>query len=488
MNYLKRLLPLVVLIVLAIVGCKVGETYQRPEYPLPDKYYGSDKLQDSLFVGVDRIATINWREFFNDTTLVALIDTALKNNFDMQKITKEMEIGMEMFKQSKANLYPSVGSMPFEYVRERFGENFHNYNSNRSRRYHGDEVPKSFFTERLRHAITLQASWELDIWGKFRWQKEAQLAEFMETQEFRKALQTELISDIAATYFNMLMLKSQMTVAQRNYELSQNTLRIVRLQYEAGETTALAIQQTESQMLRAKALIPQLEKAYTSQENRLNNLLGRTPQAIESIHFLEQIDFSQQYSTGVPIELVQNRPDVAAAEYNLIASNARVGITQAMKYPALTIGASTGFNSMRLDNLIDPVSSSFAILNGALFQPIFQNRRLKTNHRIAIKEKEIAELDFKETITTAVTEVSNALVNIEKLQEEYEIVEERLDITTQGLGNAGLLFQSGFANYLEVINAQEDFLQTNLDRVQLQMLLALAKVELYRSLGGGWQD
>ncbi|MFC4873420.1 efflux transporter outer membrane subunit [Negadavirga shengliensis] len=488
MNHLKRFLPLA-LIVLTIASCKVGETYQGPEYPLPDKFYGSDKLQDSLFVGGDRIATINWREFFNDTILIALIDTALENNFDVQKIAKEVEIGMEMVKQSKANLYPRLGADPFRYIREYYGGNFNNHGSNRSRRNHGpDNIPTSFYTENLVHAISLQTSWELDIWGKFRWQKEAQLAEFMETQEFQKALQTALISDIASTYFSMLMLKSQMTVAERNYELSQNTLRIVRLQYEAGETTALAIQQTESQMLRAKALIPQLEKAYISQENRLNNLLGRAPQAIESIHFLEQIDFSQQYSAGVPIELVQNRPDVAAAEYNLIASNARVGITQAMKYPALTIGASTGFNSMRLDNLIDPVSSSFAILNGALFQPIFQNRRLKTNHRIAIKEKEIAELDFKETITTAVTEVSNALVNIEKLQEEYEIVEERLGITTQGLGNAGLLFQSGFANYLEVINAQEDFLQTNLDRVQLQMLLALAKVELYRSLGGGWQD
>jgi outer membrane protein TolC len=241
-------------------------------------------------------------------------------------------------------------------------------------------------------------------------------------------------------------------------------------------------------MLRAKALIPQLQRAYTIQENRLNNLLGRTPGSLEFTGVLDQLILDNTYTTGVPIELIHNRPDVAASEYELISTNARVGIAQAMKYPSLTINAGAGLNSMALGTVIDPISSGFALVNGALFQPIFQNRKLKTNHRIAIKQREIAELDFREKINTAVTEVSSALVNIEKLQEEYGIAQERMRTTTKGMTDAFLLFQSGFANYLEIINAQEDALQNQLEVVQLKMQLALAKVELYRSLGGGWQD
>ncbi|WPR73871.1 TolC family protein [Algoriphagus sp. NG3] len=485
MNHTKRLLPIFIML-LAAVSCKVGENYSRPEVDLPEEYYGGEKLQDSAFVGDNEIATIDWKEFFKDSTLNSLIDIALEDNFDIQKISKQIEIANESFLQSKANFLPSLGANPAEFRREYFGGNFNNYGSNRSRRNHGENIPKTLYTENLVYAVSLQSSWELDIWGKLRWQKEAAMAEYMQTQEFKKALQTALVSEIASTYYNILMIKSQMTVAKRNYDLSLNTLKVVKLQYEAGENTALAIQQTESQMLRAKSLIPQLEKAYTIQENKLNNLLGRSPQAIEYKGALDRLALDSSYSTGVPLALIQNRPDVAASEYDLIASNARVGINKAMRYPSLTINAATGLNSMSFGNVFDPLGSGFAMVNGALFQPIFQNRKLKTRYRIAVKEREIAEVDFKEKVTVAVTEVSNALVSIEKLEEEYAIAQERMRVTTKGMTNAFLLFESGFANYLEIINAQEDALQNQLEVVQLKMQLILAKVELYRSLGGGW--
>ena len=485
MNHAKKIIYL--FLILVAVSCKVGENYSRPDANLPDEFYGNDKLKDSVFIGDRPIATINWEEFFQDSMLNSLIDSALAGNFDMQKTAKQIEIANESYLQSKANFLPSLNSNPARFAREYNSGNFNNYGSNRSRRNHPDGVPKTLYTENLVYAVSLQTSWEIDIWGKLRWQKEAAQAKYMQTQEFRKAVQTALVSEIASTYFNILMLKSQLTVAQRNYEFSQNTLRIVELQYDAGENTSLAIQQTKSQMLRAKALIPQLEKAYTIQENRLNNLLGKAPGALEFTALLDQLALDHEYTTGVPFELIQNRPDVAASEYELIATNAQVGVTQAMKYPSLTISAGAGLNSMAFGSVFDPLGSGFALLNGALFQPIFQNRKLKTNHRIAIKQREIAELDFRDKVNTAVMEVSSALVNMEKLQEEYEIAQERMRTTTKGMTDAFLLFESGFANYLEIINAQEDALQNQLEVVQLKMQLALAKVELYRSLGGGWQ-
>lgn len=487
MKMIKYIVPFFLILAVAS-SCKVGESYTRPETDIPEEFYGGEKLQDSIFVGEKQIAHISWTEFFKDSTLNSLIEEALDHNFDLQKAAKQIEISNESFLQSKANFLPSLGATPGSFRREYYSENFNNYGSNRSRRNHPEGVPTTLYTENLAYAVSLQSSWELDVWGKLAWQKDAALAKYLQTQEFQKALQTAIVSEIASTYFNMLMLKSQLTVAQRNFALSQNTLKIVKLQYDAGENTALAIQQTESQMLRAKALIPQLEKAYILQENRLNNLLGKTPGTIALSGVLEDLALSNSYSTGVPLELIQNRPDVLASEYNLVASNARVGIAQAMKYPSLTISAGMGLNSMQLGTVLDPIGSGFALLNGALFQPIFQNRKLKTNHQIAIKQREIAELDFREKVNTAVTEVSDALINMEKLQEEYEIAQTRMRTTTKGMTNAFLLFESGFANYLEIINAQEDALQNQLEVVQLKMQLALANVELYRSLGGGWRE
>jgi outer membrane protein TolC len=199
------------------------------------------------------------------------------------------------------------------------------------------------------------------------------------------------------------------------------------------------------------------------------------------------VAFDDRYATGVPLELITNRPDVAASEYQLIVSNARVGITQAMKYPSIVLQASTGLNSFKFNNFLDPMGSGFALISGAIFQPVFQNRKLKTNHLIALAERQLAELDFKDKFILAVGDVSDALVTIEKLEEEYSIAQERIAVTSKGIQDASLLFQSGFANYLEVINAQEDALESELDLVNLKRQLFLANIELYRSLGGGWQ-
>ena len=178
----------------------------------------------------------------------------------------------------------------------------------------------------LAYSAGLFSSWEIDLWGKLRWQKEAARANFIQSQEFQKALQTAVVAEVASTYYNMLLINSQIAVAERNLDLGRNTLRIVRLQFEADETTSLAIRQTESQTLRGESLIPQLERSYAILENRLNQLLGRYPHPIDIDQDLEDVVFDERFITGVPLELITNRPDIAAAEQELIASNAQVGV------------------------------------------------------------------------------------------------------------------------------------------------------------------
>ena len=189
----------------------------------------------------------------------------------------------------------------------------------------------------------------------------------------------------------------------------------------------------------------------------------------------------------MPLELIRNRPDIAAAEFNLQESYARLGVASAMRYPSVSLGASIGLNSFELEKLLNPTRSGFLLLNGLVFQPIFQQRRLRTNYEVAIAEKKIAELEFKNTFLLAIGEVSNALVAIEKLKEEYVIAENRVIAAQKAVDDAFLLFRSGMASYLEVITAQSEALDSELNLENVKVQLFAADVELYRSLGGGWK-
>lgn len=469
---------------LVISGCKLNKPYQRPDLGEPDVFYG-----DGASTAENAINPVNtyWAEFFNDSLLVSLIDTALANNIDLKIADAYVEIGLARLKQAKANFLPSVDASPFRYRQDMFSENYNNYGSNRARRNHGPDVPTSFYTERLEYEAAVALNWELDVWGKLSSLKRARQHAYMQTMEFRKAVQTSLIADISSTYFVLGLLKSQIAVYKDNLALNTNTLKIVNLQFEAGEVTSLAVKQTLSQKLRAQSLIPQLEREYIRQENRLNRMLGRSGRSIE-LRDLESPIIDDEYVAGLPIELLSNRPDMAAAEYKLKEAYERVGIANAMRYPSVSLGSTVGLNSMELGKLLDPTGSGFLLVGASVFQPIFQNRKLRTNYEVAMKEKEIAELKFKDTFLQAMNEVSNALVSIKKLKEEYVIAQERVAAAKNAVEDASFLFKSGLANYLEVITAQTEALNSELNLENLKMQIFTADVELYRSLGGGWEE
>ncbi len=482
---MKQIGYLILVFLLAVGGCKMTETYQEPELNVPNKFYGheTEYLEDTI-----SIAQMPWTEFFSDSILISLVDTALQNNIDLQIADLYVEIGQARLKQSKANYFPSVGFTPFKYRQDYYSENYNNWGSNRARRNHGEgNIPSSFYTERLDYESSIDLSWELDIWGKMSAQKRAALNNYMKTQEFQKAVKTSLVSEIASTYFYLAYLRSQIDVYNDNLVLLDNTLRIVELQYEAGEVTSLAVKQTTSQKLRAQTLIPQLEREFIRQENKLNRLIGRHAQSIELNNLsLPMVD--EDHVVGLPIELLSNRPDVAASEYELKESYERAGIANAMRYPSINLGASLGLNTFQLEKLLNPAGSGFLLLNGLVYQPIFQQRKLKTNYEIALKEKEIAELKFRDKFIQATNEVSNALIAIDKLKEELALAQERVEAAQRAVKDANMLFRSGLANYLEVITAQREALDSELNLVAAKMRLLGADVELYRSLGGGWRE
>lgn len=483
---MKKLL-IVIAVLFTLARCKVGDVYHRPDFQAPHSFYGGKSAIDSVWIDSTQLADIPWRQYFKDSTLIRLIDSALINNINMQRAVENVEKSLQDLKQSKASFYPAIGADPLGFQREYHSENYNNYGSNRSRRIHGENPPKTLYTERLSYTSGLSTSWEIGIWGKLRRQKDAARAAYMQTKEFKKAVQTTLVASIASTYYDMLMIKAKIEVAKKSLALNDSTLKIVKLQYDAGEVTSLAIEQTQSQKLRAQSLIPQLERAYSVEENYLNNLLGRPPRFINMTTDLGEVDFMNNYAAGIPLSLVKNRPDVAASEYSLIIANEEVGIAQAMKYPTLSITASGGLDSYQFKNLFDPLGSGFALINSALFQPIFQQRKLKTRHKKAIADRNIAQLDFKDKLITAINEVSDAMITIKKSEEEYGIAQERIKLTRKQVKDAVFLFRSGFANYLEVITAQGDALESELELINIKAQLFISNIELYRSLGGGWQ-
>lgn len=468
-----------------VQGCKVGKKYVQPELDLPETYRG-DTI--AYFADTISIGRIDWRTFFQDTILKDLIDSALVNNNDMRTALLNIEIADQQVRQNRANFLPSAEARIASANRQWRSRDFI---SAPPSKYYGDggrELPENMYVLLSQFGTDISFSWELDIWGKIRNRQDMVVADYLETHEARKAVQTDLIARVAMGYFNLLMLDAKIEVAKRNVQLNDSTLQIIKLQYEAGEITALAIQQTESQRLLAASLVPELEQEIALQENALRVLAGEMPARIgRGNSFDELLDDANDISLGTPVEVIRNRPDIRSAELQLISANANANVQQAMRYPALTIGGTLGVNAMLPKNWFNIPGALLGGIAGDITAPIFQNRQLKTQYEIARLERDQAEIGLQQKVLEAVGEVSDAVITVGKQREQLEFAEQRVSNSALAVRNAGLLFKSGYASYLEVITAQSNALDSDLALVELRQQYLASYIDLYRSLGGGWR-
>ncbi|HLW41560.1 MAG TPA: efflux transporter outer membrane subunit [Flavobacterium sp.] len=475
-----------VFIALSTASCGLlqKDTYEY-HIEVPDVY----TLQDSLSsTDSTNIALIQWEDFFNDEQLTILIQKGLEHNFDMKKALANIEIAQLKANQAKLNWLPSVDANIANLAYQYRSENFYSNPGSNWYEHTGQEPPKSLYTFTKQHNSGLLVSWEIDVWGKFRDQKEMALNEYLETEEARKVIQTELITKIAEGYYNLILLYAQLEVAQTNFKLSKNTLDIVQLQYEAGQITALAKQQTKAQMLTAKALIPSLEQQIALQENQLNFLVGSFPKTIDiSSKKLENYFYQDALTEGVPLQLLSNRPDIRAAELDLLSANAYVGVTQKQRYPSLKIDLGGGVNSMLPENWFNIPGSLFGSVIGGVTAPVFNKKRLKTDYEVALKERDKTEISLQQNVHKAITEVTDALVILKTIEEQLDIAEEQVANSSLAVRQSNLLFNSGFATYLEVINAQRSALENELSLNSIRKNKLVARIRLYKTLGGGWQ-
>lgn len=458
-------------VMVMLAACTVGKNYQQPELPVPQQFRGVATADTSS------IADIEWKQFFTDTTLQGLIARGISYNYDMQLAIKRMEEAEQKVKQAKLLQLPVVNLQAAAQTTNPSNNSLNGISLN------------SFLGKNHLEDYTLAAnlSWEADIWGKIRRQKEATLAAYLGTTEAVKAVQTQLVSDIAQGFYNLLMLDEQLNITKKNLVLNDSTLLISRLQRQAGEVTTLAVQQAEVQRQTTALLIPVIEQDIAIQENALSILTGVVPDTIIRSVKLSQFKVPDQLATGVPATIVSRRPDVRANEMALVAANAEVGVAQAYMYPALNITATGGLNAFKASNWFNIPASFFGIVAGSLTQPVFQQRQLKTQLEIAKIQREEAVIRFRQSVLNAAGEVSNALVTNDKLKTEQQLASDQVDTLQHAIRNARLLFNSGMANYLEVLTAQRNALLAELNLASIQRQQLGAMVELYRSLGGGWR-
>ncbi|NTU58348.1 MAG: efflux transporter outer membrane subunit [Chlorobiaceae bacterium] len=468
-SVLPRIFSFAALVVsCALSACSPVREYSRPDVQLPSAYPGPATTGKEL-------ANVPYRKFFTDPDLLVLIDGAIAGNHDLQIAMKNIDYARESYDVAKLGFLPDVNlGVLGSYSRA---------SENSSTAINGQNRTSRNYT------ASLTASWEADIWARLQNRKKAALAEYLRSSDAARAVRTRLVSSVAQGYWNLQMLDAQLDITRRNIALADTTLTMMRLQFDAGNVTSLAVQQQESQLLSAKLSIPRLEAARNAQENALSILTGKMPgMEIKRSRGYAASSVSDSVGVGVPLELLRNRPDVRAAEESLMMQHATMGAAKAMLYPALTVTAQGGLNAIQSNRWFSTPGSLFDLLQGSVLQPVFRRGELKAQYEQSRIRRDQAELTFRQTLFKAVGEVSDALVQVEKTGVQERLAGQRVAALRGAAKNAGLLFRSGMATWLEVITAEGAQLQSELELADVQRSHLSAMADLYRSVGGGWQE
>ncbi|MBW8198766.1 efflux transporter outer membrane subunit [Flagellimonas abyssi] len=450
---------------LLLQSCFVAKNYSRPEIETENLYRTDNLPQDSI-----SMADVSWRDLFNDEQLKSYIEQGLENNIDIRIALQNVVAAEAYVKQGKAGYYPTLsGTASFTRTKNSENSQF-----------------GSFFTRPLeQYELSGSLSWEADIWGKIRSNKRAFSASYLQSVSAHQAVKTNLIANIAATYYQLLALDKQLEVANQTLEARKNSLETTVALKDAGQVTEVAVKQTEAQVHTTEIIVIDLENNIKLLENAFSILLGEAPQKIQRGKLDDQ-SIETELSTGVPYLLLANRPDVMQAEYGLINAFELTNVAKSSLYPSLSLSATGGFQSLEFDNWLD-ASSLFSTLVGSLTQPIFNGRRLRTQMEVAKAQQEQALLNYKQALLTAGREVSDALYTYEAETEKLEARSKELDAYATAEDYSEELLNNGLANYLEVLTARQNALNSELNLVDSQYLRLSAIVELYRALGGGWK-
>ena len=446
-------------------SCFVAKNYERPEVETENLYRTDQISLDSTSLGM-----VSWRDLFDDPILKNHIDNALANNLDIRVALQQIAATEAYLKQGKAGNYPTLGI---------------NASVARSDNSENGQFGSLSSGEVTLYDLSAQLSWEADIWGKIRSNKRAFQSTYLQSIEAHKAVKTEIVAAVASMYYQLLSLDQQLRITEETIETRQGSLETTEALKEAGMLTEVAVQQTAALFYAAQSIKIDIENQTKILENAFSILLGEPAHAIER-GVLENQQITTDLVTGVPYLLLQNRPDVVAAEFGLINSFELTNVARSSFYPSITLGATAGFQSIELDQWLD-ASSFFNTLVGGLVQPVLNGRKIRTQFEVSKAQQEQALLAYKQALLTAGQEVSDALYTYEATTEKIVLKEKEYQAYKLASEYSEELLNQGLANYLEVLNAQENVLNAQLALVDNKFLKLNSVVNLYQALGGGWR-
>lgn len=464
------------LLLIAFSGCSTLNTdLSIPEKEIPAAFHNQKKSAT--------IAGIKWRQYFSDVLLQKLIDTALSNNMDLQMALQRIEMLRSSVKLANGALLPQVGLNVGGSVR-RFGLYTMDGAGNASTEITpGQTVPVNLPDM----YVGLQSSWEVDIWGKLRNQRKSAISQYLSSIEGTNFVISNLVADVAIYYNELLALDNELDIIRQTLQKQQEALEVVKFQKEAGRANELAVQQFNAQLLNTQVLEKNVQQQITESENKINFLLGRYPQAIERAKDVFFKDMPQQISAGVPSELLANRPDVREAEFQIEAGKFDLKAAKAAFYPNFNITASFGFQAFNPEFLFSsPASIAYSVM-GTLVAPLINMKALEAQFNTAKANQLTAMYNYQKTILNAYVEVANELSNIQNLQQINALKKQQSDVLKQAVDTSNELYKYARANYLEVLMAQQNALQANLELVQATKQQRLSTINIYKALGGGWR-
>ncbi len=450
-----------------VAGCRVGPNYHRPVVQPPTAFRDLSENPQAQAQAAS-YADLPWWQVFQDPQLQELIRTALKQNYDVQLATERINAARAQVAISRSRLFPQVqGNGDFSGGKE------HNFQT------------KSNFL-----LLTADAAFQLDFFGRLRRATEASRAELLATEDARQTVILTLVSDVASAYFALLQLDLQLQITRETVKTQQDSVKLTNLRVEHGVATRLDVLQAQQVLDSANAQIPDLERRIAQEENAISILLGNYPQAVPRGRPLVEQPLPPEVPPGMPSSLIERRPDIREAEQVLVSANAQIGVAKAQFFPQIALTGSGGGSFGRSSAFSSLMSSQVGIWSyGAqMSQPIFTGGALRGNLRAAESQHQQALISYRQTIQRAFGDVSDALIGYEKLHQVRIRQEDTVRDLQESVRLSDMRYRGGTTTYLEVLDGQRSLFSAELTLAEARGTEYQSLVQLYRALGGGWQQ
>lgn len=442
-------------------SCHIYKAYDRPEdIDASGLYRDPVSETDTLASDTANMGNLPWKELFRDAQLQALIEQGLEKNVDMQTAILRVEEAKVMLTSAKLSYLPSINLAP-----------------------QGTITTMDHSPNAKAYSLPLSASWEIDLFGKVLNAKRGAKAALMQSEAYEQAVRSQLIANIANTYYTLLMLDKQVSITEQTCDIWKENVRTMEAMKEAGMTTEAAVVQSKATYHQVEASLADLRRQVRETENAMSVMLAQTPQRIERSTLEEQV-MPNNLEAGIPLQLLANRPDVKMAEMTLASAYYTTNQARSAFYPSLSIGGTVGWTNGSGMSVANPGQLLLQAL-GSLAQPIFNQGKLIANLKVSKREEEIAKMNYQQAILNAGQEVSNALFLYETASKKIEQDQAQVMELNKAVEYTQSLFQSGQSTYLEILTAQQSLLSAQLNEVSDTFQRMQAVINLYEALGGG---